>query len=195
MADDYGEIRAGLEEPLLQLRHHVPPAYETPQLGQYRKEDDIPTNKSIFKVTAKELELFFNKENTKPPDNDGECRVTLNILKNCGYNSGLCAHLNTDPVNGILGDELDLQRRRAAFGAHKLALPQIEAFSTILHQQFEDSNIIFLTWAATIYLFFSFFSKDQNHNGFIESLTVYVGLMFACLLSASCDYVKECQML
>ena len=138
MADNYDlnrteEVRAGLHEPLLQLRHHVPPAYETPSLGQFRKEEDVPTNSSIFKLTAKELELFFNKENTKLPDNDGECRDTLNILKTCGYNTGLCAHLSTDPLNGILGDELDLARRRAAFGVHKMALPRIQAFSTILY--------------------------------------------------------------
>lgn len=48
--------------------------------------------------------MFFNKENTKVPDNDGECRITLNILKACGYNKGLCAHLNTDLQNGVLGD-------------------------------------------------------------------------------------------
>ena len=200
MVDNYdqqqtAEIRAGLHEPLLQLRHHVPPAFETPSLGQFRKEKDVPTNKSIFKMTAQELTLFFNKDNTKLPDNEGECRITLNILKKCGYNQGLCAHLNTDPVNGILGDQKDMRRRRAAFGTHKMALPQSQAFKTILFGQFEDSNIIFLTWAATIYLFFSFFSKDDNHNGFIESLTIYVGLMFACLLAALCDWVKERQML
>jgi hypothetical protein len=101
----------------------VAPEMETPNLGNFKKETDTPTNKSIFKITAKELELFFNKENTKYPDNDGECRMTLNILKSCGYNEGLCAHLNTDPQNGILGDEKDLERRRLAFGVHKLPLP------------------------------------------------------------------------
>lgn len=44
-------------------------------------------------------------------------------------------------------------------------------------------------------MLFSFFSNDKNHNGFIESLTIYVGLMFACLLSAACDYIKELQFL
>ena len=83
----------------------------------------MPTNKSIFKLTAKELELFFDKRNTKKPDNEGECRVTLNILKNCGYMTGLCAHLNTDPINGILGDNMDIERRRNLFGVHKMALP------------------------------------------------------------------------
>lgn len=168
---------------------------ETPNLGNFKKEAARPTNKSIFKVTAAELELLFNKSNTKLPDNDGECRMTLNILRDCGYNDGLCSHLNTDPQNGILGNELDLERRRKAFGVHRVPLPKIQDFKTILYQQFEDSNVIFLSWAATIYLFFSFFSNDKNHNGFIESLTIYVGLMFACLLSATCDYIKELQLL
>lgn len=107
---------------------------ETPNLGNFKRETNLPTNRSIFKVTAKELELLFNKENTKLPDNDGECRMTLNILKKCGYNEGLCSHLNTDPNNGILGDKKDLERRHSAFGYHKLPLPMIQSFRTILYQ-------------------------------------------------------------
>jgi hypothetical protein len=72
-------------------------AYETPHLGAFKKEKNVPNNRSIFKLTAKDLELFFNKEHTKLPDNEGECRITLNILKACGYNEGLCAHLCTHP--------------------------------------------------------------------------------------------------
>lgn len=52
-----------------------------------------------------------------------------------------------------------------------------------------------MTWAATIYLFFSFFSNDKHHNGFIESLTIYFGLMFASVLAALCDWIKESQLL
>jgi hypothetical protein len=48
--------------------------------------------------------LFFLKKNIKTPDNQGECRVSLNILKECGYNYGLCMLLNTDMETGIIGD-------------------------------------------------------------------------------------------
>jgi hypothetical protein len=66
---------------------------------------------------------------------------------------------------------------------------------TILFRQFEDANVIYLTWVATVYLLFSLFGrkKDGNNKGYIESLTIYFGLMFACCLSAICDYIKELQ--
>ena len=57
----------------------------------------MPNNTSIFKLTADELTLFFNKDNMKEPNNKGECRGTLNILAACGYNQGLCDALATDP--------------------------------------------------------------------------------------------------
>lgn len=44
-------------------------------------------------------------------------------------------------------------------------------------------------------MFVSFFSTDENHNGFIESLTIYFGLMFASFCAALCDYIKERQLL
>jgi hypothetical protein len=42
------------------------------------------------------------------PDNQGECRISLNILKECGYNRGLCKLLNTDFETGIIGDKSDI---------------------------------------------------------------------------------------
>jgi hypothetical protein len=62
------------------------------------------TQKSIFRITKDELQMFFEKKNIKRPDNQGECRISLNILKECGYNRGLCRLLDTDMESGIIGD-------------------------------------------------------------------------------------------
>lgn len=51
---------------------------------------------------------FFKKKNMKQPDNQGECRISLNILRDCGYNQGLCRLLNTNAQTGIIGDRKDL---------------------------------------------------------------------------------------
>jgi len=48
--------------------------------------------------------MFFEKKNIKKPDNQGECRISLNILKECGYNRGLCRLLDTDMESGVIGD-------------------------------------------------------------------------------------------
>lgn len=63
----------------------------------------------------------------------------------------------------------------------------------LLSRNFEDTNVIFLIWSATIYLLFSMFSVSET--AYIESLTIYVGLLFAALITAACDYVKERQYL
>ena len=67
--------------------------------------------------------MLFTKKNMAKPDNEGECRVSLNILKECGYNFGLCRLLNSDKDTGIIGDKADINRRQAIFGKHSIALP------------------------------------------------------------------------
>jgi len=60
--------------------------------------------KSIFRISKDDLKMFFLKKNVKQPDNQGESRISLNILKDCGYNQGLCVLLNSDKETGIIGD-------------------------------------------------------------------------------------------
>jgi len=55
--------------------------------------------------------MLFDKKNIKQPDNEGENRVSLNILRDCGYNFGLCRLLNSDKDTGIIGDKEDIMRR------------------------------------------------------------------------------------
>jgi len=114
-------------------------------------------------------------------------------LRDCGYNEGLCRLLHSDKDTGIIGDEKDLSRRQALFGKHKIALPVIQTFYKLLARQFQDSNVVFLIWAATLYLIFSVFSSEAA--AYIESLTIYSGLLFAALIAAICDWVKERQYL
>lgn len=76
--------------------------------------------------------MLFESKNIKVPDNQGECRMSLNILKDCGYINGLCSCLNTDPDNGIQGNQIDLLRREQMFGKNQIALPKIKSFFYIL---------------------------------------------------------------
>ena len=101
--------------------------------------------------------------------------------------------LNSDQNTGIIGDKKDIERRHRLFGKHSIALPKIETFFNLLARQFEDTNAIILIWASTIYLLFSIFS--QSSTAYIESLTIYSGLLFAALISALCDWIKERQYL
>jgi Ca2+-transporting ATPase len=63
----------------------------------------------------------------------------------------------------------------------------------LLARNFEDSNVIFLIWTATIYLMFSIFSRSDT--AYVQSLTIYTGLLLCALISAFCDWIKERQYL
>ena len=165
---------------------------EGPNLTGFDQKQTL-TNRNIFKLSKEDLQLFFLKQNIKLPDNLGECRNSLNILKECGYNQGLCRLLGSDPETGISGDAEDIKRRQVAFGKHSIALPEIESFSNLLARNFEDINVICLIWAASIYLLFSMFSSSEA--AYFESLTIYSGLLFSTMVSAFCDWVKERQYL
>lgn len=114
-------------------------------------------NKSIFKLRPDDLTLLFKKKHIKMPVNKGESRISLNILKKCGYNQGICDLLGTDIENGINGDKEDLERRREAFGRHSIALPKIPSFWNFLEAQFEDPLVIMLIWMALAFLGIAFF--------------------------------------
>ena len=101
--------------------------------------------------------------------------------------------LVSDTESGILGSKADIERRLKLFGKNKIAIPSITTFLDLLATQFEDTNVCFLIVAATMYLIFSFYSGRQN--AYIESLTIYCGVLFAALISAICDHIKERQFL
>lgn len=50
-----------------------------------------------------------------------------------------------------------------------------------------------MIWAATIYFAFSIFSK--RNEAYVESLTIFGGLLFSATISATCDWIKERQYL
>lgn len=161
----------------------------TPLLGQYKKQKITLGNKNIFRISREDLTLFFEKKNVELPYNQGEARVSLNILRDCGYNHGICRLLNSDKETGIVGDPKDIARRQALFGKHKIALPTVTGFFDLFASQFEDPNVISLIWAGTIYLFFSVFSSSKAV--YIETLTIFFGILFATFISAGCDWMKE----
>ena len=158
-------------------------------LGEWRKNPKEITHKSIFRISKDDLTLFFDKKHIKMPDNEGESRDSLEILAKCGYSDMLCKRLRTEPETGIIGDSADLARRREIFGKHSIQLPVIQTFYKLLARQYEDSNIIFLIWAATCYLAFSLFSTRPA--AYVEPLVVYSGILFVTVISAYCDWKKE----
>ena len=146
-----------------------------------------------MRIPAEDLQLFFEKWNLKKPDNEGECMMSLNILKECGYTAGLCEHLGTNLEMGIIGDKQDVERRQSTYGKNQTPLASVSTFVTLLYRNFEDTNVVFLIRAATAYLAVSFFSSTTS--AYIEALTIYCGVLFSASISAFCDWKKEQQFL
>ena len=72
-------------------------------------------------------------------------------------------------------------------------MPKIESFYNLLAKNFEDKNVIMLIWTSTLYLVFSIFGPSDV--AYVESLTIYVGLLLQAFISAFCDWIKERQYL
>jgi len=138
--------------------------------------------------------MFFEKNFMKVPKNYGETTTSLKLLEECGYVDGMLQLLVTDKETGIIGDLKDLTRRNNLFGRNNIKLPSITSFGDLLASQFEDSAVITLWWATTVYLLFSFFGDDTLLI-LMEALTIYSGLFLASVIAAICDYVKERQFL
>lgn len=164
-----------------------------PDFKRYRKDTNTFSVKDIFRISKEDLGLFFDKKNMQQPNNLGEARQTLNLLKDCGYTDGLLKLLVTDGTTGIIGSETDIQRRKQIFGENKVTLPTITSFFDQFARQFEDSQIIMLIIAATVYLAFTVFSADTSK--WINTLTIYGGVVLATAISGWAEYKQEKQFL
>lgn len=171
----------------------VPTEYQDrPDLKDFKRKKPIDKMKTIFRVLNEDLTLFFEEANYKVPDNQGECRQSLNILEKFGYNEGLLQLLCTDAETGINGDSNDIRRRQKIFGKNKLELKKIVSFMDTFAATFEDPNVIFMIIVSTIYLAISIWAQSESY---VECLTIYFGLFSLNLIASICDYSKNKQFL
>lgn len=162
-------------------------------LQQYREQVGKQF-KDIFRVTGQDMKMFFERANLKLPANQGESRVALNILKETKYVEGLAQFLDSSLETGIVGDNIDIARRRRAFGKHYLPMPKMESLWWVkLPRQYEDKNTQRLLIAATVYLVISMFSNSVL--GQFETLTILFGVFFSSLIEAVSEYSKDSQWL
>jgi Ca2+-transporting ATPase len=114
-------------------------------------------------------------------------------LKAVDYVPGLCRLLDTNEFTGVVGDQADLGRRKRYYGRHFIDMPKIESFWWVkFPRQFEDRNTIYLIWAATTYLGFSFFTRK---GAAVEALMIFSGIWLAGFIQAICEYQKDNQWL
>lgn len=109
----------------------------------------------------------------------------------------------SDAETGIIGDVKDLKRRKKFFGKNTQSLPSVRSFWAIAYDQLDQFYVQLLLIVATILLVLSFFEGgDVDANGepvpnlkWVQSVSVYVAVLFACLIQTLCDWGKEQQFL
>jgi magnesium-transporting ATPase (P-type) len=152
----------------------------------------------VFKLRPEELELFFERDHQKHPDNEGELRECLIILEHVKYYEGLIKSLATDRETGIIGDVKDIKRRKKFFGKNKKSLPSVRTFWQILWDQFDERYIQILLVFATVSLVVSIFTKSENganSKKWLEAISIYFAVLFAAMVQTFCDWGKEKQFL
>jgi magnesium-transporting ATPase (P-type) len=157
----------------------------------YHKTPELSVS-SVFKLRPEELQLFFEREHNKKPDNHGEKRECLIILERVGLNDGLLDKLATDAETGIIGDVKDINRRKKFYGQNDRSLPSIRGYHQILWEQLNEFLVVLLLVFATLSLVASLWSGDTEHPyKWLESVSIYFAVLFAAMVGSFCDYGKE----
>jgi magnesium-transporting ATPase (P-type) len=123
-----------------------------PDLAPFKPIEVRQSSRAIFKLTKEELKLLFSKNNIAMPQNFGETRRSLMMIKSCNYMQGLAQQLDTHTTTGVVGDVEDMNRRTKIYGKNVLAIPKFPSFIDMLAEQFEDTMTFNLIVAATVYL-------------------------------------------
>uniref|UniRef100_A0A183CRG7 Cation_ATPase_N domain-containing protein n=1 Tax=Globodera pallida TaxID=36090 RepID=A0A183CRG7_GLOPA len=94
------------------------------------------------------------------------------IAADYGGHEGLCAKLQTDPVNGLPISAAELERRRSAFGRNEIPPVPPKSFFRLAWEALQDVTLLILLAAAVISLALSFY-KPPNKDEF-SALSAHV---------------------
>lgn len=128
----------------------------------------------------------------------------LKLLRNtCGGVEGVCKNLQTDPVKGL--DGMDMERRCEAFGRNYIPPNPPKSFWRLMFEAVQDVILITLIVCAFISFALSFYHpKDQTsplmeeapaevNVEWIEGLAIIVAVVVVVFVTAFNDWSKERQ--
>lgn len=78
---------------------------------------------------------------------------------------GLCAKLQTDPLNGLPNSSAELERRRRAFGRNEIPPVPAKSFLRLAWEALQDVTLIILLIAAIVSLALSFYKPKKDTFG------------------------------
>lgn len=84
------------------------------------------------------------------------------IQNQFGNAHSLCARLRTSPMEGLTGEQKDLDNRKAVFGANVIPPKPPKTFLQLVWEALQDVTLIILEVAAIISLGLAFYKPPQS---------------------------------
>lgn len=119
-------------------------------------------------------------------------------LESCGGLGSLEGALDTHFIDGLNGDEKDLEARRKKYGANTFTEPDVESWLEIFIGTFEDPTLIILLIASAVSLALggweayqsSASSMFERMQGMIEGTAILVASLLVSAITATQDHDK-----
>lgn len=111
----------------------------------------------------------------------------LDALAGFGGVEGLTKALDTDPENGIHGDEHDVRLRQSMFGMNTYQKPPPKGFIYFVVEAFKDITILILLGCAALSLGFGIKEKGAG-QGWYEGGSIFVAVFLVVAVSAISNF-------
>ncbi|PSS06352.1 Calcium-transporting ATPase, partial [Actinidia chinensis var. chinensis] len=116
----------------------------------------------------------------------------LDELRRFGGANGLTKALQSDPKDGILGDDPDISQRKSSFGTNTYNKPPPKGLVHFVLEAFKDTTIFILLCCAALSLGFGI-KEHGGKEGWYEGGSIFVAVLLVVVVSALSNFRQERQ--
>ncbi|GFZ04773.1 ATPase E1-E2 type family protein [Actinidia rufa] len=109
-----------------------------------------------------------------------------------GGANGLTKALQSDPKDGILGDDPDISQRKSSFGTNTYNKPPPKGLVHFVLEAFKDTTIFILLCCAALSLGFGI-KEHGGKEGWYEGGSIFVAVLLVVVVSALSNFRQERQ--
>jgi len=124
-------------------------------------------------------------------NSEQDASLNLNALEGLGGLDAVAKQLKTDLVDGLDGDEDDLQARASTYGRNVVPQPATKTWFFLFFETFEDQTVIILIVSAVVSLIVGLY--ESLTTGWIEGTAILAAVLIVAVVTACNNYVKEKQ--
>ncbi|KAL5782715.1 hypothetical protein ACOSP7_007744 [Xanthoceras sorbifolium] len=140
---------------------------------------DFPAENVSFNIDQTSLNELVKEKN-------------LDHLRHFGGIPGVVSALETDISGGIIGNEVDVARRREAFGSNTYKKPPTKSFFHFVVEAFKDVTILILLGCAALSLGFGIKEHGLN-DGWYDGGSIFVAVFLVIAVSAISNFRQNRQ--